>query len=361
MKKMILVFTLMLTGTGILNSMEPTVIPAKKIVPMGMGVMQISFSPYDNNERVTRIVDTIKNLLRYAKNDQKAIINTALIYSMGESEKLLAQALDRLTAEERKKLIVLTWVGLEAIAMEEEKMDHSLVGPESMYTKSDIYDQFINQSYKNLKIDQFPEIELWVGLHRVNPYTSYEQIEQLKKIKDFYRVSQVGLSEVSLTTLKKFDEVVKIGFLETELSLSRQFVLHDNILETCKKRNILFLAYSPLDRGIWTSAYDDIQHWLMVGKQHPFLSALSGWNNEEIVQNNYQERQKAVKIAQKDNMLLNQLALAWIMKKGAIPIPDSTSPERSALNFQAIELQNKLTEDDMDILDSIEFIGKRYH
>ncbi len=45
------------------------------------------------------------------------------------------------------------------------------------------------------------------------------------------------------------------------------------------------------------------------------------------------------------------------MTKGAISIPDSTSPERSASNFNAIKLQDKLTKDDIAILDGINFLG----
>jgi len=333
------------------------------ITPMGMGVMQISFSSFPDEERVNIIISSIRVLLTHAKSGQKTIINTALIYGMskGASEELLASVLLKLTPEEQQKLIVATWVGLDGIAIETEAVDHQLTGPESMYTKDGAYQQFISGSFKNLKMELLPKVEFWVGLHRVNPRVSTSsQAEQLKMIANNPHVSKVGLSEVSLKTLQEFEQIVPIAFLETEMSLSRQFALRSNILDYCKKHNIILLAYSPLDRSIWTSRVDKIEDWLALGQQHPFLNQLEGWVNEDIVRANYQQREKVVAIANKLNISLNELALAWIMAKGAIPIPDSTSPERSASNFNAIKLQDKLTKDDIAILDGINFLGKRY-
>lgn len=332
-----------------------------RIVPMGMGVMQMSFSPYMQEEKIERMLKTIRMLMSYAKPGQKIILNTAYIYGMqsGDNERLLRDALLRLSIVEHRKLIVITWVGLAGIALEIEQDDHALVGPKEMYSEQP-FQQFINGSFKNLSMDLFPDIEFWVGLHRINPYVSLaDQMEQLKLIHAHEYVTKVGLSEVSLATLQKCNTYLPIGFLETEMSLSRQFIIRDGILNYCIENDIKVLAYSPLDRGIWSTRIDTIDDWLRIGNEHPFLRNLSSWTDENIVRINYAQRKKALAIAQKYGTTINQLALAWIMKKGAIPIPDSTSPERSASNFEALNLINSLSEEDMALLDSIDFKGKR--
>lgn len=350
--------------TGFLYISGSEMANSEKIVPMGMGVMQMSFAPFSQDEKISKILETIRSLLKYSTNNSKIIINTALIYGFnkGENEKLLTEALLKLTSDEQKKLIVVTWVGLDGIAIESESHEHDLKGVDSMYSKN-AYEQFINESYVNLQMEELSKnIEFWVGLHRVNPYDSLSnQIEQLKKISESKNVSKIGLSEVSLKTLKEFQESLKISFLETEMSLSRQFVLHDGILDYCKNNNILLLAYSPLDRGIWTSKVDNIEDWIETGKQHPFLKMLEGWSNQDTIEHNFKEREKVVAIAKKYHLKLNELALLWIMEKGAISIPDSTNPESSASNFKAIEFLGKLKEEDIKILDNIAFQGKRYN
>ena len=331
------------------------------LVPLGMGVMQICFTPFEHDQKVKRIIKTIQELLKHANVNQKIILNTALIYGMekGDAEKLLAEALIELSPAELGSIVVVTWVGLDGIAMEEESTTHELMGPESMYAKENAYDQFIDGSFINLGIEKLPEIELWVGLHRINPRTPLtQQIKQLQLIEKHSRVSKIGLSEVSLPVLRKCKEMIKLGFLETELSFSRKFVIYDGILDYCNDNGITFLAYSPLDRGIWTSKVDELKDWLTLGKEHPFLSQLSGWNQEETVRLNSKERETAVEIAKIHKTPLSTLALAWIIRKGGIPIPDSTSPERSASNFNALKLD--LTNKQMETLDTISILGKRY-
>ncbi len=333
------------------------------VLSMGMGVMQISFSQVAEEERITRIVESVRALLAHTMAEQKAIINTALIYgsTKGAAERLLSEALLRLSPAERQKIIVVTWVGLDGVAIETEAVDHSLIGPKHMYAKSSSYEQFISESFQNLKMDRLSDTEFWVGLHRVNPGVPvHDQAQQLKKILDNFHVSKVGVSETSLDVLAEFEKVVPLSFFEVEMSLSRQFAVHENILDYCNKHNILLLAYSPLDRGIWTSKVDRVEDWLALGQQHPFLSQLEGWTNEEAVYKHYHERKKALDVALKHGVRLNELALAWVMVKGAIPIPDSTSPEHSTSNFKAMVLRSKLAQEDIAVLDSISFHGKRY-
>ncbi len=331
------------------------------IVPMGMGVMQICFTQLEQDQKIARVVGSMRALLDHAVENQKVLINTALIYGMqaGDAEKIVADALEKLSSQERAKIILVTWVGLNGIEIEEEQEDFSLVGPSAIYTSKDRYVQFIEESFVNLRINSFPEIELWVGLHRIDTKENIEvQAKQLARIGAHPSVSRVGLSEVAIDCIEQFAETVSIGFLETELSLSRQFALTAGILDYCRENGIIFLAYSPLDRGIWTSKVDRIEDWIAIGKAHPFLSQLSGWSEEELIHIHYKERAIAVAAADRLGVPLAQVALAWIIKVGAIPIPDSTNVKRCISNFMSLNVE--LDESTMNDLNNIMFQGKRY-
>jgi pyridoxine 4-dehydrogenase len=66
------------------------------------------------------------------------------------------------------------------------------------------------------------------------------------------------------------------------------------------------------------------------------------------------------KIAKRKGLASPQVALAWVHRQGAIPIPGSTKTERIAMNSNVVEL----TEEDMaelqQIIDTMPAAGDRY-
>jgi len=59
----------------------------------------------------------------------------------------------------------------------------------------------------------------------------------------------------------------------------------------------------------------------------------------------------------------SQLALAWVISRGdnVCVIPGTTKNDNLINNLQAVDVANRLTEEDLDLLTSIEpFTGSRY-
>ncbi|WP_411963998.1 aldo/keto reductase [Haloferax sp. YSMS24] len=71
-----------------------------------------------------------------------------------------------------------------------------------------------------------------------------------------------------------------------------------------------------------------------------------------IARNDVAENDTIVEIAEKHDASPAQVSLAWVMAKGAVPIPKAASPDHIRDNFAALELE--LDADDVAAIDAIE-------
>jgi pyridoxine 4-dehydrogenase len=115
------------------------------------------------------------------------------------------------------------------------------------------------------------------------------------------------------------------------------------------------VAYSPVGRGFLTGKYrthadipaDDFRHMLARFKPDAFEK------NIKLVQ-------AIESLAQRRGWTAAQVAIAWVVRHGAIPIPGSSNDERVEINSKAVSL----TDEDMRVLNSIietiPVAGERY-
>jgi len=68
-------------------------------------------------------------------------------------------------------------------------------------------------------------------------------------------------------------------------------------------------------------------------------------------------------LAQRKGCTLTQIALAWVMAQGMIPIPGTTKPQRLEENFASgdVELTAEEKEEMRRIIDSLKPSGNRYN
>jgi hypothetical protein len=82
---------------------------------------------------------------------------------------------------------------------------------------------------------------------------------------------------------------------------------------------------------------------------------------------NFYDNKKIVEeiktLAQRKGCTLTQVALAWVISQGMIPIPGTTKPHRLEENFASrdVELTAEEKAEMRKILDSIKPIGNRYN
>ncbi len=155
-------------------------------------------------------------------------------------------------------------------------------------------------------------------LHRVDTSTPIE--ETVGAMADLVRegkIKGIGLSEVSVETLKKAHAIHPITAIQSEYSLWTRDP-EDGILQTCADLGIAFVAYSPLGRGFLTGqikSEDDFS----AGDYRRFSPRFQGEN----FQKNLDLVKKIENLANKKGCSASQLALAWVMARGEhiFPIP----------------------------------------
>ncbi|MFN7026066.1 MAG: aldo/keto reductase, partial [Pseudorhizobium sp.] len=103
-------------------------------------------------------------------------------------------------------------------------------------------------SLKRLGVEQ---IDLYY-VHRINPEQPIEEtMGELSRLIQEGKVANVGLCEVSASTLRRAHTVHPVTAVQTEYSLWTRDV-EASVLPTCRALNIGFVAYSPLGRGFLT-------------------------------------------------------------------------------------------------------------
>lgn len=155
-------------------------------------------------------------------------------------------------------------------------------------------------------------------LHRIDPATPIEEtVGAMGQLVAEGKVRGIGLSEVSVATLRKAHATFPISAVQSEYSLFTRDP-EDEILNTCKELGIAFVPYSPLGRGFLTGqikTFDDFD----ATDYRRFSPRFQGDN----FQKNLQLVNQIVKMAQQKGYSSSQLALAWVMTQGdfLFPIP----------------------------------------
>ncbi len=172
--------------------------------------------------------------------------------------------------------------------------------------------------------------------HRVDPKTPIEEtVGAMSRLVEEGKVRFLGLSEAGPATIERAHRIHPITALQTEYSLwSRE--PEPEILPTCRRLGIGFVAYSPLGRGFLTGAFktpDDFE----AGDFRRHSPRFQGENfklNLALVD-------KVKKLAAEAGITASQLALAWVLYQGEdiVPIPGTKRRKFLEENARAADVQ----------------------
>jgi len=165
-------------------------------------------------------------------------IDTAPIYSAGESERIVGKAIKG----KRDKVILATKCGL---SFDNDKIENDL-SPDAINAE-------IDESLKRLQVDY---IDLY-QCHWPDEKTPLpETLEALYKIQLDGKIRYVGLSNYSPGDVIKASQSMEIVTSQNQYSLLDRSVERD-LVSVLRKRNIGLLAYGPLAGGILTGKYKE--------------------------------------------------------------------------------------------------------
>lgn len=289
---------------------------------IGFGAMVLSpgiYSPVDDRGSIRTLNAVVDLGINF--------IDTADIYGAGHNETLVGQAL----RTRRHEVVLATKFGGDVQA--DGTIVPGLGRPE--YVR-----QAAEASLRRLGTEV---IDLYY-LHRVDPTTPIEEtVGAMAQLVRAGKVRWIGLSEAAPETVRRAHAVHPITALETEYSLFTREP-EATLLPLCEALGIGFVAYSPLGRGFLGGQLRRPED-LPAGDWRRTNPRFQGENFTR----NVALANAVGELAAAKGVTPGQLALAWLIAKGTVPIPGSRHAQRMRENAGAAQLP--LTAEDLARLD----------
>lgn len=305
------------------------------IIPnIGLGCMGMTgfgdanmYGPADEQEAIA----TIHRSLELGGN----FLDTADLYGPFKNEQLIAKAIEG----NRDQYIIATKFGWEID--DNEQITWKINGSKDYVKKS------VERSLKNLKTDY---IDLYY-MHRLDKNVPVEEtVGAMSDLVKEGKIGYIGLSEVSSETVKKAHAIHPISAVQSEYSLFERTVEEKGVIKTLNELGIGFVAYSPLGRGFLSGqirSIDDLP-------ENDFRRGIPRFQEQHFHKNI--ELVEAIEaMAAEKGITSSQLALAWIISKGIVPIPGTKRRKYLEQNIEAASIQ--LSESDIEKLESIVPLG----
>jgi pyridoxine 4-dehydrogenase len=148
-------------------------------------------------------------------------IDTAHLYTGGESERAIGEALEGVAED----VIVATKGGYRGARPDTLKAE-------------------IEQSLRSLRTEA---IDLYY-LHRVDPETPMEEsLGAIQEYVDRGAIRRVGVSAVTVEQVERARRVIDIAAVQNQYSAGQRE--HDDVIDHCEREGIAFVPYFPLRGG----------------------------------------------------------------------------------------------------------------
>jgi pyridoxine 4-dehydrogenase len=203
-------------------------------------------------------------------------IDTAHVYTGGDSERAIGEALDGVPEE----VLVATKGGYGGAGQ----------------GRPEVLTAQIEQSLRSSRAEA---IGLYY-LHRVDPETPLEEsLGAIKAYVDRAAIRHVGVSDVSVEQIERARRVVDVAAVQNRYNLADRG--HDDVIDFCEREGIAFVPYYPLR-----------------GDGGPGMTAA----------------------AKRLGVTENAIKLAWLLQRSpaVLPIPGTLSPAHLRENLAALEL-----------------------
>ena len=257
--------------------------------------------------------------------------DTADTYGHGHNEELVG----RFLKGKRDKVVLATKFGIvRKPGTYERRVDNS-----PAYIRS-----ACDASLKRLGVEQ---IDLYY-MHRRNPDVPVEEsVGAMAELVSEGKVKALGLSEVSVDTLRRAHKVHPIAAVQSEYSLWTRDP-EQGMLQACAELGVTFVAYSPLGRAFLTGTVSNPDKL----PEGDFRKASPRFQAEALERNNRLVA-SLEKFAAEHKAKPAQIALAWLINKHPHVVPIPGTKRRTYLAENAAAAEIKLNAADIAELDRI--------
>ncbi|WP_420889531.1 aldo/keto reductase [Lactiplantibacillus paraplantarum] len=302
---------------------------------MGLGCMGMSFA-YGQPKNEEAMISLIQKAVALGETT----FDTAEVYGPYTNERLLGKALKPY----RNQVTIATKGGIRLVNGK-QIVDANPAG----LVKS------VEGSLRRLGVEA---IDLYY-LHRVDPQVPIEEVAlTMQKLIQAGKIKHWGLSEASVTTIKKAHAIQPLTAVESEYSLWTREP-EQELLPTLADLGIGFVPFSPLGKGFLTGKITRDAKFEAGdgrGKLPRFKTEAMAANQRlvDLLQN----------VATEKKATPAQVALAWLLAQRSwiVPIPGTTKLARLKENLGAATL--KFTADELAAItaatDKIKIVGNRY-
>jgi aryl-alcohol dehydrogenase-like predicted oxidoreductase len=290
----------------------------------GLGCMGMSefYGPSDETEAIATI--------HRALDLGVTLLDTADIYGPFTNERLVGRAL----AGRRGEVMLATKFG------NERRADGSWIGVNG---RPEYVRAACEASLERLGVET---IDLYYQ-HRVDKTVPIEEtVGAMAALVGEGKVRYLGLSEASPATIRRAHAVHPISALQTEYSLWARDP-EKEILPTVRELGIGFVAYSPLGRGFLAGRFrgpDDLRDEGDFRSRHPRFQDDNLARNLELLR-------RLEEIAADKGVTSAQLALAWVLHRGADVVPIPGTKRRRYLEENVAAAALELSDDELERLD----------
>jgi aryl-alcohol dehydrogenase-like predicted oxidoreductase len=281
----------------------------------GLGCMAMSdmYGPSDESESIATI--------HAALDAGLTMLDTGDFYGMGPNEMLIKRAIEG----RRKDVFLAVKFG-------------AMRGPDGSFTGYDLRPEavknFLAYSLRRLGTD-------YIDLYQPSRVDARTPIEDtygvLASLVQAGYVRHIGISEASAASIRRASKAASIVALQTEYSLVSRGA-EATILPAARELGMGITAYGVLSRGLLSGS--------PVTSPKDLRSHMPRFRGE-----NYKKNQALVNtlsaIAASKNATSSQVAIAWVMSRGADVIPLIGARRRSQLAESLKALDLKLTAEDL--------------
>lgn len=266
-------------------------------------------------------------------------IDTAESYGQGESERIISRLRrdPKLTSDEFKARLVIATKFLP------------VPWPPSRLLMPSGLVKCCRASLERLGMEQMDLYQIHGPVHFANSIDS--MAGGLARCVELGLTRSVGVSNYSRDEMITIDEALKkrglrLASNQVEFSLLRTLPEKSGLLEECKKRGIVLMAYSPLGMGRLTGKYSK-------ENPPPANRRFGNFPMEELAPLLDAIR----KVAEAHDVKSSAVALKWVIQKGAIPLGGVKNAKQAEENAKAASDEWLLSDSEMKELDKHAQVG----
>lgn len=319
----------------------------RKLGKWGLKVSEVALGSWLTDLSDSAAVETARECLKLAYEGGVNFFDCADGYNGGGSEKFFGEALKDYP---RSSYVISSKVFFP-------------VGPgvnDRGLSRKHIFEQ-IDRSLKNMRTDY---LDLYF-CHRYDPDTPLE--ETLQALSDLVQQGKIlyyGVSEWSPVQITEALGIIKekglrpLSVIQPQYNMMDRYI-EDEIMGICEENGIGIVPFSPLSQGLLTGKYRK-------GQPIPEGSRATHQADKQInkllTEENLDKVEKLIKVAEKCNVKMSVLALAWILRKKQISsvITGASKPSQVEGNLMAsgLELPQEILDEIEEILDYHPFFRK---